>query len=161
MAKGSAKEESGEFRYLVRIGGTDIAGDKKAPVGVSSIKGIGIRTGEIACNLAGVDPNKLLGNLTEEEIEKLDGIVSDFQSQDLPPWLFNRRKDYETGGDLHLTGSDLMMSLREDLNRLRKSRSYRGIRHERGLPVRGQKTKSSFRHETTVGVSRRKMAEKK
>jgi small subunit ribosomal protein S13 len=53
------------------------------------------------------------------------------------------------------------MALREDLNRLRKTRSYRGIRHELGLPVRGQRTKSSFRTGRTIGVSRKKAKEKK
>lgn len=160
MAKASSKDK-GEFRYLVRIVGTDIPGKKKVPVGISSIKGIGTRTGEIACSLTGVDTGKRIGELSEEEAEKLDKVLTDFQKQGVPSWLFNRRKDYSTGEHLHLTGSDLIMSLREDLNRLKKIRSYRGIRHEIGLPVRGQRTKSSFRHETTVGVSRRKVAEKK
>ncbi len=156
MAKGNAEAES-EFKYLVRIAGTDINGNKKVPVGLALIKGIGVRTGEIACRLAKVNPDERLGNLSDEEIEKLDKIITEFQKQkNLPAWLFNRRKDYETGKDLHIIGSDLMMALREDFNRLRKIRSYRGIRHELGLPVRGQRTRTSFRRGKTVGVRRKK-----
>lgn len=156
MAKSNAEAEE-EFKYLVRIAGTDINGKKKAPVGLALIKGIGIRTGEICCRLAKVNIEKRLGNLTEKEIEKLNKVVTQFQEQkNLPTWLFNRRKDYDTGQDIHIIGSDLMMSLRDDFNRLRKIRSYRGIRHELGLPVRGQRTRTSFRRGKSVGVRRRK-----
>ena len=75
----------------------------------------------------------------------------------MPVWLLNRRKDYSTGKDLHVTGSDLVISLRNDLNRLRKIRSYRGIRHEQGLPVRGQRTRTSFRKGASVGVTHKKI----
>ncbi len=155
MAKGE-KEAKEEFKYLVRIGGTDIDGNKKVPIGLALIKGIGVRTGEVICRLAGVDPEKRIGYLTDEEVEKLDKLVTEFHKQNVPSWLFNRRKDYETGKDLHVIGSDLAMALREDINRLKKIRSYRGIRHELGLPVRGQRTRTSFRRGMTVGVSKKK-----
>ena len=63
-------------------------------------------------------------------------------------------KDYVTGEDIHLIESDLDMTLRDDLNRMKKTRSYKGRRHEVGLPVRGQRTKSTFRKSATVGVRR-------
>ncbi|MBI5253280.1 MAG: 30S ribosomal protein S13 [Euryarchaeota archaeon] len=148
-----------EFRHIVRISGTDVDGKKKIPYGLSKIRGIGIRIGEIVCSLAGLDANKKVGYLTEEEANKLDDVVSKFQEQKVPPWIFNRRKEYVTGKNLHAIGSDLVISLRDDLNRLKKIRSYRGIRHELGLPVRGQRTRTSFRTGTTIGVSRKKIAE--
>ena len=151
--KGDAKKE---FKYLVRIAGTDIDGKRKVPVGLAFIKGIGVRTGEVICRLGRVNPEKRIGYLTDKEVEKLDRLVTEFQNQKLPSWLFNRRKDYETGKDLHVIGSDLAIALREDLNRLRKIRSYRGIRHELGLPVRGQRTRTGFRRGITVGVHKRK-----
>lgn len=151
-----AAEGNEEFKYLVRIAGTDIEGHKAVPIGLAKIKGIGVRTGEVACRIAGIDINRKLGNLTEEEIEKLDKIITEFQKQKVPAWLLNRRKDYSTGKDLHVIGSDLIMAWREDINRLKKIRSYRGIRHELGLPVRGQRTRTSFRKGQTVGVVRRK-----
>jgi small subunit ribosomal protein S13 len=153
MAK---EKKDDDFRYLVRIANTDIDGNKKVPVGLSSIKGIGTRVGGVICSLSGVDPNKKMGYLTEKETEKLDDIAKAFHTQKVPTWLFNRRKDYDTGKDRHILGSDLIMSLREDINRLRKIRSYRGIRHEQGLPARGQRTRTSFRKGATVGVRRKK-----
>jgi small subunit ribosomal protein S13 len=70
--------------------------------------------------------------------------------------MFNRRKDYATNEDKHVIESDLMIIKQEDINRLKRIRCYRGIRHELGLPCRGQRTKSTFRRGQTVGVSRRK-----
>ena len=147
-----------DFRYIVRIAGTDIDGNKKIPYGLSKIRGIGLRTGEVICNIAGIDPYKKVGHLTEEEANKLDEVVSSFQDQKVPGWMLNRRKDYTTGRDMHVIGPDLAMKLREDLTRLKKIKSYRGIRHALGLPVRGQRTRTSFRKGLSVGVSRKKSA---
>lgn len=154
MPKKGSEEE--EYRYIVRIAGTDVEGDKKIPYGLSKIRGIGLRTGEIICYLTGIDPKKKIGYLSDGEIKKLDKAVSSLDKLNVPKWLLNRRKDLATGKDFHVIGSELAMALREDLNRLRKIRSYRGIRHELGLPVRGQRTRTSFRKGTTIGVTRRK-----
>lgn len=145
------------YRYIVRVGGTDLSGSKKIPYELSKIKGVGVRVGEIICGIAGIDKNKQVGYLTEEEASKLDKIVTDFKNQKVPAWLFNRRKDYATGKDTHAVGAELAISLRDDLNVMKKIRSYKGIRHELGLPVRGQRTRTSFRSGTTVGVSREKI----
>ncbi len=145
-----------EFKHIVRIAGFDISGNWKVPYGLSKIKGVGIRLGEIICKIAGIDRNKRIGYLSEEEIEKLEEIVTNLDKYNLPSWLFNRRKEYTTGKDMHVVGSDLMLALREDINRLKKIRCYRGIRHELGLPVRGQRTRTSFRKGQTVGVIRRR-----
>lgn len=152
--KGSKKED---YRYIVRITGTDIKGDKKIPYGLSKIRGIGLRTGEIICHLTGIDPRKKIGYLSDEEVKKLEKAVTSLEKLNIPKWLLNRRKDFATGKDFHVIGSELAMALREDLNRLRKIRSYRGIRHELGLPVRGQRTRTSFRKGTTLGVTRRRV----
>ena len=67
--------------------------------------------------------------------------------------MFNRRKDYVTGDNKHLIMSDLDFSLREDVKRMERTKSYKGVRHALGLPVRGQRTKTGFRRGgTTVGV---------
>jgi small subunit ribosomal protein S13 len=143
----------------VRVAGNDLDGNKKAMYAVTKIKGIGRRVGRIACELAGIDPHKKVGYLSDKETKDLEKVIENFSEQNTPSWLLNRKRDYNSGKDMHLITSELLMSLREDVNRLKKIRSYRGIRHERGLPVRGQRTKSSFRKGTTVGVSRKKMAQ--
>ena len=80
----------------------------------------------------------------------------------VPSWAFNRRKDMETGQDMHFLASKLEITQKMDIDNLKKIRCYRGVRHMAGLPVRGQRTRSSFRKSgKTVGVSRAKAARTK
>ncbi|MEE8402063.1 MAG: 30S ribosomal protein S13 [Candidatus Hydrothermarchaeaceae archaeon] len=148
-----------EFKHLVRVAGSDLDGKKKVDYGLTKIKGIGLRMAGAICEVAGIDKARKVGYLTEKESETLGKAVEGLHENGVPPWMYNRRRDYSTGRDIHIIGSDLLMSLRDDLNRLRKIRSYRGIRHETGLPVRGQRTRTGFRGGKTVGVTRKKMIE--
>lgn len=145
-----------EFRGIVRLFGTDLRGDRTVELALTGIKGIGIMMARAIAHIINVSPQEKLGTLPDEKIEEIEEIINRPHEHGLPSWMLNRRRDYVTGQDIHIVGADLIISLREDLNRLRKIRSYRGIRHELGLPVRGQRTKSSFRKGRTVGVSRRK-----
>ena len=145
-----------EFRHIVRVAGNDLPGKKKVEYGLTKIKGIGLRMAGAICETAGVEKSKAVGNLTEKESDVLTETVEKLQEKGFPVWMYNRKKDYATGNDIHVIGSELMMSLRDDLNRLRKIRSYRGIRHERGLPVRGQRTRTGFRGGVTIGYDRKK-----
>ncbi len=82
----------------------------------------------------------------------------------LPTWLVNRRRDYETGKDMHLLQSDLNLANESDVKRLQKIRSRRGVRHALHLPLRGQRTKANFRRNKgrgSLGVQRKKEAAKK
>jgi small subunit ribosomal protein S13 len=74
--------------------------------------------------------------------------------------MLNRRKDYESGRDLHLVGADVTMAIRADIERERRIRSRRGIRHELGLPVRGQRTRTTGRKGLQVGVQRKETGAK-
>ena len=68
--------------------------------------------------------------------------------------MLNRRKDPQTGRDLHLLASDLTLAQREDIDIMKETRSWKGERHARGLKVRGQRTKTTARKGRSVGVSR-------
>lgn len=155
LGAGKSGEKS-EFRHLVRIAGLDIDGNKKVIPGLALIKGIGERTAHIICELCSIDINKRIGHLSDEEVERIEKTIKELPKL-APSWVLNRRKDYETGKDMHLTGSDLVMAWREDITRLRRIRAYRGIRHELGLAVRGQRTRTWGRGKgATVGVRRKK-----
>jgi small subunit ribosomal protein S13 len=147
--------EEKEFKHLVRVSGKDIKGQKNVVYGLSLIRGIGPRTARIVCSSGRVNWKKKIGNLTEKELEAIEREIKALENA--PPWLLNRQRDYASGKNRQVIGADLMLSLRDDLNRLRKTRSYRGIRHESGLPVRGQRTRSTFRKGSAVGVSRKKI----
>ena len=150
------KEEKGEdFKYIVRIVNTDIDGEKQAITALSSIKGIGNRIAEIAIKEVGYPPNKQIGHISDEDQAKLVIILEEL-SDTLPEWMLNRQKDWESGDDLHLLSTELSMTNKDDINRLRMIRCYRGIRHESGQKVRGQRTRSNGRSGLTLGVSKRR-----
>ncbi|MCK5109341.1 MAG: 30S ribosomal protein S13 [Methanosarcinales archaeon] len=149
-------KETPEIKHLVRIVNTDLDGHKSVQYALTGLKGIGIRTAKILANNAGIDSAEIIGSLDDSEVDKLRKTIDDFESV-VPTWMLNRRKDLATGKDKHLMGVNLGLSLTEDINIMKKTRSYRGIRHERGLRVRGQRTRSTGRSGTTVGVSRKRV----
>ncbi len=155
MPTAEKRREDDEIKYIVRIAQTDLDGRKATQYALTGLKGVGIRTARILARSAGVDPTSTMGYLNDEQIEGLRESVAHFTSN-IPPWMFNHKKSLVTGQDEHLLGSQLELALREDLNRMKKTRSYKGIRHERGHKVRGQRTKSTGRRGATVGVQRKK-----
>jgi len=144
-----------EIKYFVRIRNTDLDGTKAVHIALTGIKGIGPHTSRTITALADVDPRAVLGKLDDGSVERLANAVDAYTEQ-VPDWMINRPKDVYTGEARHLLGTDLTMTNDDDVNRMRKMRSYRGIRHETGQKVRGQRTKASGRTGTTVGVSRKK-----
>ncbi len=145
-----------EFKYVVRIAGTDIDGMLKVPYGLAKIKGIGYNLALAICRKLGIDPQKRIGYLTEAEIKKIEDTLQNLSAMGFPSWLFNRRKDYETGRDLHLIGADLIFYVKQDIEREKRIKSWRGIRHALGYKVRGQRTHTTGRIGPTVGVKRKK-----
>ena len=143
-----------EFKHLVRISRKDVDGNKTIEHALTEIKGVGISLSKTLCRTLDLDLDAKIGYIADEDVLRIEEILEDPQKFDIPSWMLNRREDYETGDDIHLIESDLDMTLRDDLNRMKKTRSYKGRRHEVGLPVRGQRTKSTFRKSSTVGVKR-------
>ncbi len=144
------------YKHIVRIAGIDIEGDALLPYGLAKIKGIGYHTGLVLIRKLGLDPHMRVGYLSEEDIEKIEDAVTNPQKYGLPSWFLNRRKDFRSGEDRHLIGPDLIYEARQDIERLMRIRSWRGIRHQLGLKVRGQRTHTTGRLGPVVGVSKRK-----
>jgi small subunit ribosomal protein S13 len=139
--KNKEKKVVDEVR-LIRILGKDIRGDKKLFVGITNLKGISWSFANALCKVLKLDPNKKIAELSEKEIQQITEFV---KSPKIPSYLMNRRKDYNFGGDKHIVGSDLDMQKDFDIKRIKKIKSYKGVRHIQGQPVRGQRTKSHFR----------------
>jgi len=153
---GEGAEHGPDFKFIVRMVSTDIDGEKRILDGITSIKGINYRLSHILADQLKVPYDRLMGDLSDEEVAKLTELIEDIPSN-LPVWLLNRQRDLESGEDTHAISTDLEMTEREDVNLLRKMRSYRGIRHETGQKVRGQRSRSNGRSGATVGVSRKKV----
>jgi small subunit ribosomal protein S13 len=144
-----------EIKYIVRIANTDLDGTKTVEFALTGIKGIGSRISKIIARQAQVDPHATMGYLPPEQVDRLRSVIDNIEAN-VPVWMVNRRRDIYTGEDKHLFGVDLTLGVKEDINIMKKIRSYKGIRHERGQKVRGQRTKSTGRTGATVGVVRKK-----
>lgn len=124
---------------MARIAGVDLPRDKKVEYALCYIYGIGLPSAQEIVAEAGVDPNTRVRDLTESEISDLRKVIEG---------------SYRVEGDLR---RELTMSIR----RLMEIGSYRGLRHRRGLPVRGQRTKTNARMrkgpKKTVGIRRKKV----
>ena len=108
---------------MARIGGIDLPRDKRVEVGLTYLYGIGRSSSKKILKSAGVDPNTRVKNLSEAETVKLREIIE---------------RDFKIEGDLR---REVSMSIK----RLMDIGSYRGLRHRRGLPARGQRTKTNAR----------------
>ena len=135
--------EEQKIRHLVRVASTDLPGNKAIVVSMTKIKGVGDMFANAVCRLAHVDISKKAGLLSETEVGRIEAVLKN--PEKLPAWMLNRRKDYDTGEDKHLLLGDLAFTNQQDVRRLQKIRTYRGIRHASGQPVRGQRTKTNSR----------------
>ena len=132
-----------EYRHIVRILNTDLDGSKKTVNALRKLHGVSFMYANAVCVIAGVPKTKKAGDLSDAQIQKLEQTVKN--PTGIPSWMLNRQKDYETGADKHLLGTDLDLQEENDIKRLKKIKAYRGIRHIHGQPSRGQRTKSNFR----------------
>ncbi len=138
---GKPQEEKREDR-LVRIMSNDIEGKMMIYPGLTKIKGVSWSLSNATCKILKIDKKKRIGILTKEEIDKISEFL---KNPKVPAHLVNRRKDFDSGEDKHLVGSSLELQKEFDIKRLKKIKSYRGLRHLVGQPARGQRTRSHFR----------------
>lgn len=148
-------EGSKEFKQIVRIGGADIAGAKQIFHALRRIKGVSYSFSNAVCSVLNIDKKKRIGDFSDQELKKVEDVLNNPFKYNIPPWMVNRRKDYDDGLDKHIISTDVKFRKESDIKRLKSIRSYRGMRHALGLPVRGQKTRSHFRTGGTVGVKKR------
>lgn len=143
-----------EFRHIVRIVGNDILGAKKAIVGLTQIKGIGYNFATAILDTLKINTNTNIGFLSESNVQSIEKLITNPIAGNFPVWFLNRRKDIETGGNMHLLTSDIPFTLRNDIERERTTNSWRGYRHMYGLKVRGQCTRTTGRKGGAVGVAK-------
>jgi small subunit ribosomal protein S13 len=122
---------------MARIAGVDLLRDKRVEIALTYIYGLGLTTSKEVLTKAGVNTDTRVRDLTEEEVTRLREVID---------------RDYKVEGDLRREES-------LNIKRLIEIGSYRGLRHRRGLPVRGQRTKTNARTrkgpKKTVGAKRK------
>ena len=108
---------------MARISGVDLPRGKRVEIGLTYIYGIGRASSNRILADAGVDPNTRVRDLTQEDVKKISDVIEETQ----------------------MVEGDLRREIQLNIKRLQEIGCYRGIRHRRGLPVRGQKTKTNAR----------------
>jgi len=146
-----------DFKHIIRIANADIRGEEPLFKALTRIKGVGYMMSNAICFTTQIDRNKQTGTLSDAEIKKIADQIEFMKG--VPKFMFNRRKDYETGTDKHIVTTNLQFEQDNDIKRMKKIRSFKGVRHTQGQPVRGQRTKAHFRRGgKAVGVMRNAIA---
>jgi len=140
---------------------SQVDGNAKVEYGLTQIRGIGKRFAQAIVMVAKISPDIRIGAIPEKDLNKIEEIILNPIPNGIPAWMVNRKKDLVTGENLHIIGNKLELSVRRDIDRMKRIRSYKGVRHHRGLKVRGQRTKSTGRHGLVVGVMRKKLKSQK
>ena len=134
-----------DFQHILRVLNTNVDGRTKVMYALTQIKGIGRRFANVVCKKAEIDMGQRAGELSAAELESLMVIVANPRQFRIPDWFLNRQKDFKDGKYLQLSSNALDTKLRDDLERLKKIRNHRGLRHYWGIRVRGQHTKTTGR----------------
>ena len=151
MAKETTKETK-----LIRLVDRDIIGDTSTYLAITKVRGTDFMFSNAICNILNIPKEKPIQDLSPEDIKKIEDVMRNPKKYNIPEWLLNRRKDPETGENRHLVSADLKLTQQFDIRHLRKMKCYRGVRHARGLRVRGQRTRSTGRKGKAIGVARKK-----
>jgi len=146
-----------KYKHIIRLASTDIPGEEDILQGLTQITGVGLRVAKVIIRRLGIDGSKRIGYVNEDQIEKIEDMLDDPVNKGFPKWYVNRQRDRVSGRNLHLLGSDLRFAQRTDIERLKRIRCWRGVRHQLGLKVRGQRTRTTGRGGMAVGVSRKRI----
>ena len=141
-----------DFQHILRVLNTNIEGKRKTMFAITKITGVGKRFSNLICKKAEVDVDRRAGTLSNEEIEKLVAIINNPKAFKVPSWFVNRQKDFSTGKTTQVVVNVLIGKVREDIERMKKMRVHRGIRHYWGHRVRGQHTKTTGRRGKVLGM---------
>ncbi|MDR0372910.1 MAG: 30S ribosomal protein S13 [Nitrososphaerota archaeon] len=151
---------SQEYRYIVRIMGTDVQGTLKVSYAVAHVKGISSSLSNAVIRKAGVNPDLRVGLIADADIGKIEDVIRDPVKYSIPGWMYNRRKDSDTGKDMHVLGAELAFKIKTDIDGAKEIRSWRGYRHAYSLKVRGQRTKTTGRAGKALGVKKKTLMQK-
>ncbi len=135
---------------LVRMLGKDIRGDIKIETALTKINGISWTLSNAICKILELDKKQRIQDFSKEDLGNIENFI---KNPKIPSFLKNRQKDFDDGEDKHISGADLKLRKEFDIKRLKKIKSYKGIRHSANLPVRGQRTKANFRRNKKQSVA--------
>ena len=135
---------------------SNLVGKRKVVNALCGITGLGRRMAHVICKIAKIDITKRAGDVEKETWEEVEKIILNPQEHGVPDWFLNRQSDYRSGKNIHVSSNNLDSKIREDLERMKKMRQHKGLRHHWLLKVRGQHTNATGRRGVTIGVIRKK-----
>ncbi|HIM64710.1 MAG TPA: 30S ribosomal protein S13, partial [Candidatus Poseidoniales archaeon] len=106
-----------DFAYILRMADSDVDGLRPIAIGLTSIRGVGMRTSQQICRLAGINGKTLGGHLSEEEQDSLRSAIDDYATT-VPWWLVNRQRDLGTNEDAHIVAMEVKMTRDDDISRM-------------------------------------------
>jgi len=145
-----------DFKFILRLFNTNIDGKQKIPYAIRSVRGIGRRFAHLVTLKAGLNPNARAGELNDEQLEKIVDICNNPLKYSIPEWFLNRKNDPKEGITNQQIANGIDTKLREDLEKMKRMKLHKGLRHYFGLRVRGQHTCSTGRRGKIVGVAKKK-----
>merc|ERR1712126_145084 len=156
MARAAEAEATKKFnaetmQHIIRLYNTNIDGTKKVAFSMTNIKGIGMRFAKAIVLKAQIDPTKFAGEMTPEEIDKIQAIIADPVEYGIPEYFLNHQKNFTTGKSTQLVGVKLAGALRELIELSKKHKAIRGCRLAMGLKRRGQRTNANGRRTKAFG----------
>ena len=158
---GKGEEVDESLRGIVRIAGKDIKGHVPLKRALLRVRGFGHTTAKIASEVIsqelGISPDTKSGSFSDEQIEKIDAILTSIHKRNVPRFLLNRQKDFDSGEDMHVIMNDLIFAIRQDIEKEKKLYTWKGYRHAYGQKVRGQRTKNTGRKGMALGVLRKSL----
>jgi len=153
------KEQSANFKGIVRLAGKDVRGNVKLKDALIRVRGIGPTISASVANAINKQLNipidKQIGELTDEELEKIDKILFNIADYTKFKFLLNRSSDSIDGTNKHVIMNDLIFSTKQDIEKEKKSYTWKGYRFSYGQKVRGQRTRNTGRTGMSVGVLRK------
>lgn len=153
------KEEKENFRGIVRLAGKDVSGELPLRRALLRVRGIGHTMANVATmaihKQLSIDPLQRVGEYTDDQIEQIDKVLFSLHEHNVPSFLLNRCTDYNSGQNRHIIMNDLLFEVTQDVEREKKTYSWKGYRHAYGQKVRGQKTRNTGRSGMAVGVLRK------
>ena len=135
---------------------SQVDGNALVEQGLTQIRGVGRRFAQAVVKIIDIDPRMRIGAMAEKDLNEIEEVLLDPIAHGIPPWMVNRKKDFRTGDNLHFLGNRLDLQVKQDIDRMKRIRSYKGVRHRLRLKVRGQRTRSTGRHGLVIGVVRKK-----
>jgi small subunit ribosomal protein S13 len=144
-----------ELRPLLRIMDKDVEGEETIWLALTRVRGVDFMLSNAICTVLNLPKFEKVGYLSEADVEKIEDCMQNPAKYGIPVWLFNRRKDPESGTDKHIVSAMIGLQQNLDIRGMRKIKSYKGWRHGRGLKVRGQRQRRTKKG-ALLGVTKKK-----